>query len=165
MGISWFFLSCGRRLGIPLQLLGLTHGNSCVSSRKSSLHSRCQGKRSRGIKPQIAWKGQSQSVLELRQEIWIFSSCDRPEGASSVSGKSGKLSSWECASRVPLEWLQGTRASRRIEAGNLGSSPVLSWILGFLLRFSGESAVIQVEAQNSGSLSRCRDIRPSVDLR
>ena len=55
-----------------------------------------------------------------------------PEGASHVvSGKSGILSSCEGPLRIPLELVQVTKASSRVEAGN----SALTGISGSLWRF------------------------------
>ena len=42
-GISWVFSSCGRRLGIPHQVLWGTQGALRVASGKSSLYSSFEG--------------------------------------------------------------------------------------------------------------------------
>ena len=41
--ISWFFLSCGRKLGVPLELRRGPQGPARVASGKSSLHASCEG--------------------------------------------------------------------------------------------------------------------------
>ena len=40
---SWFFSSCSRKLGVPLELQWGPHGPARVASGKSSLHVRCVG--------------------------------------------------------------------------------------------------------------------------
>ena len=41
--ISWFFSSCSRNLGVPLELRLGPQGPYCVASGKSSLHASCKG--------------------------------------------------------------------------------------------------------------------------
>ena len=41
--LSWFFSSCGRKLGVPLELQQEPQGPSRVASGKSSLHWSCEG--------------------------------------------------------------------------------------------------------------------------
>ena len=41
--ISWFFSSCGRKLGVPLELRLRRQVPDHVSSGKSSLHASCEG--------------------------------------------------------------------------------------------------------------------------
>ena len=41
--ISWFFLSCGRKFGVPLELRQRRQVLDHVSSGKSSLHASCEG--------------------------------------------------------------------------------------------------------------------------
>ena len=41
--ISWFFFSCARKLGVPLELLLEPQGPACDASGKSSLHAPCEG--------------------------------------------------------------------------------------------------------------------------
>ena len=90
-----------------------------------------------------------------------------PEGASHVfSGKSGILLNCEGPLWIPLELVQGTRASSQVEAGNsVFSSSDLD--LGVPMEISLQSqSSSRVEAQNSSSLSRCkRVVRPPVELR
>ena len=75
-----------------------------------------------GIRPQFAWKVESQGVS--RVVAVSFRSLDLPrgpEGASHVvSGKSGILLSCEGPLGIPLELVQGTWASSVVEAGNSG---------------------------------------------
>ena len=98
---------------------------------------------SRGIRPQFAWKGQSQVVsrvvtgsvgsLELR---W------GPEGASHVvSGKLWSLLNCEGPLRIPLELVQGTRPSSLLEAGNSGSF----WFT-FSLVFGGSVKISEISS-------------------
>ena len=41
--ISWFFSSCGRKLGVPLELRREPQGPALVALGKSSLHASCEG--------------------------------------------------------------------------------------------------------------------------
>ena len=41
--ISWFFSSCDRKLGVPLELRRGPQGSPLVASGKSSLHVSCDG--------------------------------------------------------------------------------------------------------------------------
>ena len=41
--ISWFFLSCGRKREVPLELGRGPQGPARVASGKSSLHASCEG--------------------------------------------------------------------------------------------------------------------------
>ena len=66
----------------------------------------------RGIKPQFAWKGESQGVSPVVAGSVGYLALPRgPEGASHVvSGKSGILSSGEGPLSIPLELVQATKA-------------------------------------------------------
>ena len=77
---------------------------------------------SRGIRPQFAWKGESQGVSRVAAgSVGSLELPRGPEGASHVvSGKSGFLSSCEGPLGIPLELVRVTRASSRVEAGNSG---------------------------------------------
>ena len=162
------------RLGIPLQVPWGTQGASRVASGKSSLHLICE--REHGI----ALESQQGNQASVRMEWAIsrcFSSCGKMVGFPPfamgtlgslyfVSGKSGILSSCEGPLWIPLELVQGTRASSQVEAGNsVFSSSDLD--LGVPMEISLQSqSSCRVEAQNSSSLSRCkRVVRPPVELR
>ena len=41
--ISWFFSSCGKKIGVPLELRGGPQGRTQVATGKSSLHASCEG--------------------------------------------------------------------------------------------------------------------------
>ena len=75
-----------------------------------------------GIRPQFAWKGESQGVSRLAAgSVGSLELPWGPEGASHVvSGKSVILWSCEGPLGIPLELVQATRASCRVEAGNSG---------------------------------------------
>ena len=68
---------------------------------------------SSGIRPQFAWKGESQGVsLVATGSVGSFELPRGPEGASNVvSGKSGILLSCEGPLGISLELVQATRAS------------------------------------------------------
>ena len=144
--IFQFFSSCGSRLWITLYVPRGTQGASQVASRKSSVHLSCKGERGialesrQGNQASIRKKGAISmcfSSCELRQEIWVPLSCDRDlteplilslasqESFRVVRGLSGFLSSW-CRGLGPHPEL-------RLETQD--SSPVLTWISGFLWRF------------------------------
>ena len=92
----------------------------------------------RGIRPQFPWKARSQGVSQGWQDVWVPSRCDGDlreplilSLATEVSfrvvrGLSGFLLSWfrELGPYLQLKW--------EIQ----GSSLVLTWISGFLWRFS-----------------------------
>ena len=65
------------------------------------------------IRPQFAWKGESQGVSRVAAgSVGSLELPRGPEGASHVvSGKSGILSSFEGPLGIPLELVQATRAS------------------------------------------------------
>ena len=73
----------------------------------------CSGVTAGEIRPQFTWKEGSQSVSQVVAGSVGFLELRRgPVGASHVvSGKSGILSSCEGPLRIPLELVQGTRAS------------------------------------------------------
>ena len=127
-GISWFVSSCGRRLGVPLQVppgaqepLVLPQGSQ-VSIRVARVCTGVLWSHGRGIRPQFAWKGESQDVSRVAAgSVGSLELPQGPEGASHVvSGKSGILWSCEGPLGIPLELVQATRASCRVEAGNSG---------------------------------------------
>ena len=94
------------------ELLVLPQGSQ-VSIRVARASTGVLWSQGRLIKPQFAWKGESQVVSRVAagsagslQLPW------GPEGASHVvSGKSGILSSCEGPLGIPLELVQATRAS------------------------------------------------------
>ena len=73
-----------------------------------------------GIRPQFAWKGESQGVSRVAAGSMGSLKLPRePEGASHVvSVKSGILSSCEGPLGIPLELVQAARASSLVEVGN-----------------------------------------------
>ena len=136
-------LSCGRRLGVPLQVPPGAQGASLVASGKSSLYLSCEGRCGSTLESR---QGNQDSICMEGGISRCFSSCAGsvgylalprgPEGASHVvSGKSGILSSCEGPLGIPLELVQWIRASSHVEVESLGSSPALIGISGFLWRF------------------------------
>ena len=82
-GISWFFLSCGGKFGVSLELRLGTQGASHVAPEKSSLHSTCNGERGialgsrQGNRASIGRKGGlSGSFSCCGRKLWGPSSCD-----------------------------------------------------------------------------------------
>ena len=94
----------------------------------------------RGIRPQFTWKWESQGVSELRQEVWIPSSCHgdlreplmlslgSQESFRIVRGLSGFLSSW----------CRGLGPHLKLRRATQDSSPALRGISGFLCRLQWE---------------------------
>lgn len=76
-GFSWFFSSCGGRLGIPLQVLWATQEASHVASGMSSLHSRCEGRRWIALD---SLQGNQSSIHMEGVISRCFSSCSRKFG-------------------------------------------------------------------------------------
>ena len=83
-GISWFVSSCGWRLEIPLQVPWGTQGASHVALEKSGLFLICEGEHRsalesrQGNQASICMEGgisRCFSSCELRQEVWVPSSC------------------------------------------------------------------------------------------
>ena len=124
---------------------------------------------SRGLRPQFAWKGESQGVPRVAAgSVSSLKLLRGPEGAShAVSGKSEILLSGEGPLGIPLGLVQATRDSSRVEAGNSGflysSDRDLRVPMDIPL---GSQTSSHVETWNSASLLRWkRDVRPPVELR
>ena len=119
-----------------------------------------------GIRPQFPWKGESQGVFRVAAEsVGSLQLSRRPEGASHVvSVKSGILSSCEGPLRIPLELVQATMASCRVDAGNSGFLSSSDRDLGVPMEIPlGSQTLSRVGAWNSTSLSRWqRGVRPPV---
>ena len=121
----------------------------------------------REIRPQFTWKGESQGVS--RCAAGSLGSIKLPpghEGASHlVSWKSGILWSCEGPLGIPLELVQGTRASCRVEARNSGFLSSSDMDLGVPMEIPlGSQMSSHVEAWNCASLSRCkRGVWPPVE--
>ena len=90
--------------------------------------------RCRGIRPQFTWKGESQGVSRVVAESVGSLELPRgPEGASHlVSEKSGLFWSCEGSLGIPFELVQGLGFRVDVRRETQGSSPVLTWISGFL---------------------------------
>ena len=124
---------------------------------------------SREIRPQFAWKGESQGVSRIVSgSVGFLKLPWGPEGASHVvSGKSGILSSCDWPLEIPLTLVQATRASSRVEAGNSGflsSSDREFWVPMEIPL--GRQTSSSAGAWNFASCSRWkRGVRPPVMLR
>ena len=91
-----------------------------------------------------------------------------PEGASNlVSGKSGLLWTFEGPLGIPLELVQGTRASCRGEARDSGFLSCSDMDLRVPMEIRlGSQTSSHIEAWNCPSFSRCKmGVRPPVELR
>ena len=123
----------------------------------------------RGIRPQFAWKGESQGVsLVAAGSVGSLELPRGPEGASHVvSGKSGILLSYEGCLGIPLESVEATRASSRVEVGNSGFLSSSDRDLRVPMEIPlGSQTSSRVGAWNSASLSRWkRGVRTPVELR
>ena len=111
----------------------------------------------RGIRPQLAWKGESQGVSRVAAgSVGSFELPPGPEGASHVvSRKSGVLSSCEGPLGIPLELVQVTRASCRVEAENSGFLSSSDRDLGIPMEIPlGSQTSSRVKPWNAAFLSR-----------
>ena len=91
--MSWCFLSCGSKLGVPLELRWVPQRHACKASGTSSLHTSCEGPL--GIPLQLLPGPRSSSGVEVRT--------------------SGFLSHAIIDLGVPLGFPQGSQASSRVE--------------------------------------------------
>ena len=91
--IFWFYSSCGRKLGVSLELQQGNQEPACIASGNSSLHVSHKG--SLGIALQLPLGPTSSSGVEVRT--------------------SGFLTSANMDLGVPLEFPQGSQASTRVE--------------------------------------------------
>ena len=132
-GSLGFFSSCDGELREPLML----PQGSQVSIRVARASAGVLWSHIRGIRPQFAWKGESQGVSRVAAESVGSLELPRgPEGASHlVSGKSGHLWSCEGPLRIPLKLVQGLGPHVEVWRETHCSSPVLTWISGLLWRF------------------------------
>ena len=87
--ISWFFSSCGRKLGVPLELEWGPHGCTHVASGKFNLHASSEG----------------QLRIPLQSVLGPTSSC------VAEAGSSGFLSSADMDLEVPMEFQEGSQFS------------------------------------------------------
>ena len=120
------------------------------------------------MRPQFAWKGESQGVSRgAAVSLGSLELPRGPEGASNlVSGESGLLWSFEGPLGIPLELVQGTRASYRGEARNSGFLYSSDMELGVPMKIPlGSQTSSLIEAWDCASFSRCkRIVRPPVEL-
>ena len=87
--ISWFFSSCSRKLGVPLELEWGPHGCTHVASGKFNLHASSEG----------------QLRIPLQSVLGPTSSC------VAEAGSSGFLSSADMDLEVPMEFQEGSQFS------------------------------------------------------
>ena len=114
------------RLGIPLQVPWGTRGDSRVALeiqvpiRFARASQGVLWSHGRGIRPHFLLTGEFPCVFLVAARGMGSPELPRgPEGASHVvSGKSGIRSSCEGLLGIPLELVQGTRASFQVEVGN-----------------------------------------------
>ena len=122
----------------------------------------------RGMRPQFAWKGESQGVSRgAAGSLGSLELPRGPEGASNlVSGKSGLLWSFEGPLGIPLELVQGTRASYRGEARNSGFLSSSDMDLRVPMEIPlGSQTSSRIEAWDCPSLSRSKmGVRLPVEL-
>ena len=189
-------LRCCRRKGPHLALTGASRGLSRVAAGGLRFLSRYQGElreplvlpqgsqvsirvasasagilwsHGRGIRPQFAWKGESQGISLVA--AGILGSLQLPQGREGdshvVSGKSGILSSCEGPLGIPLELVQATGTAHRVEAGNSGFLSSSDRDIGVPMEIPlGNQMSARVGAWNSASLSMWqRGVRPPVVLR
>ena len=100
---SWFSSSCGRKLGVPLELRQGPQGPTCGASGRSSLHA--SSKQPLGIPLHSVMGPRSSSGVDTRT--------------------SGFLSSADMDLGVPIEFQQGSQASSPMETCN--STLLFSW--------------------------------------
>ena len=140
----WFFLTCGRTLGVPLECRRMCQGSSWVASKLSRTLSRLKSEdgislqRHSGKGPHLTLRGESPGFSRVAPENLGF------------------LSSYYLDFRDRLLLPQEGQVSRRVARGLLGflssqcrvlgphlelrpqpqvSSLVMTWISGFLLSF------------------------------
>ena len=138
--IKYFFLSCGRKRGIALELHRGPQGTTRVASGKSSCHSRCEGPLGisllcRGIGPYLELMLEPQGSSLVRTWItgflWSFNRGVRPRlvlrqggplSSRGVKGVSGFLSSGHRHLGLYLQVPKGCHTSFRVLSGSLGYS-------------------------------------------
>ena len=140
-GKMWFFLTCGRTLGVPLECRRMCQGSSWVASKLSRTLSRLKSEdgislqRHSGKGPHLTLRGESPGFSRVAPENLGF------------------LSGYYLDFRDPLVLPQEGQVSRRVARGLLGflssqcrvlgphlelrpqaqfSSLVMTWISGFL---------------------------------
>ena len=139
-GISWFFSSCGGRLGTPLQVPRGTQGASRVALGKSSLHLSCEGECSGVMAGESGLNsrgsGNLKVFLELWQEVWVPLSChgDLREHLMWSLGSQECFQGVRCLKGFLLSWYRGLGPHLELRQEIQGSSQTLTGILGFLWR-------------------------------
>ena len=106
--ISWFFLSCGGNLGVPLKLQRGLQGPPRIGSGKSSLHASCEGPL--GIPLQLMLGLRSSSAVEAGTSGFL----------SSADMIFGFLSSYDGNLRDPLVGMQESPISMQVARGLSG---------------------------------------------
>ena len=91
--ISWFFSSCGRKLGVPLELRWGTQGPASVASGHSSLH--------------VSWEGTLGIPLQLLPGL--------RSSSGDEAATSGFLSLADMDLEVPMEFPERNQASSCVE--------------------------------------------------
>ena len=141
----WFFLTCGRTLGVPLECRRMCQGSSWVASKLSRTLSRLKSEDGNSLQchsrkgPHLALRGESPGFSRVAPENLGF------------------LSGYYLDFRDRLVLPQEGQVSRRVARGLLGFlssqcrvlgphlelrpqpqvySPGLTWILGFLSSFN-----------------------------
>ena len=132
-GISWFFLSCGGKFGVSLELRLGTQGASHVAPEKSSLHSTCNGER--GIALQ-SWQDNRDSIRVEGGISRSLSSCGwKLWGPSSCDGDLRELLMVPMGSQVSFHVVRGRGPHLQLRWEPQDSSPFLTWILGCVCSF------------------------------
>ena len=121
--ISWFFLSCGGNLGVPLKLQRGLQGPPRIGSGKSSLHASCEGPL--GIPLQLMLGLRSSSAVEAGTSGFL----------SSADMIFGFLWSFNGGVKPRLLWRHaGPPSSRAVSKYCQASCRVDIGICGFLSR-------------------------------
>ena len=112
-----FFSSCGRKLGVPLELRRGPQGPACVALGKTSLHTSCEGPL--GIPLQSLLGPRSSSVRDSRTSGFLCCAGmdlgfppEFPQGSQALSRvetcKSALLPSWKSNVRLPVRLTLGS---------------------------------------------------------
>ena len=111
--ISWFFSSCGRKLGVPLELRQRCQVPDHVSSGKSSLHASCE----RPLRMLSSWCRVLGPYLELRLNLRVpLQGRHGIRGRSRAStGESGLVSCGAMQVCSPLEPKKQCQASYHVD--------------------------------------------------
>ena len=117
--MSWCFLSCGSKLGVPLELRWVPQRHACKASGTSSLHTSCEGPL--GIPLQSLPGPRSSSGVEARASGFLTHdnmdvrvALGFPMGSQASSRgetcMSALLSSWKSSVRLPVVLTLGSVA-------------------------------------------------------